>query len=235
MNRTLAVVAALAVASFIGSALLLSGQQSAIAAPPTPRPTPKPSGFPVPPPPSLPSLAPLPPKPTTEPAGPDLVRYVNVAGGWAGTLPATWRLHAGFDARSAIFTSFDPNTASFQKHDVRTRLGDVPRTEVRVNVDSWPNPAALDAAAFVAQDQANARLEGRVREISRDAITVAASDGLALTREELSSDGIWRTVAYYVFPSPNSDTMFVVSVVPGNSLHATAVSRFLDAFETVIR
>lgn len=235
MNRTLGMAAAFAVAALIGSALLLSGQQSAIAAPPTPRPTPKPSGFPVPPPPPVPSLAPLPQKPTTQPASPGLVRYVNVAGGWAATLPATWRLHAAFDARSAIFTSFDPNTAGFQKQDVRTGLGDVPRTEVRVNVDSWPNPARLDAAAFVAQDQANARLEGRVREISRAAITVAGSAGVGLTREELSSDGIWRTIAYYIFPSPSLDTMFVVSVVPGNSQHAAAVSRVLDAFETVIR
>lgn len=224
------IVASLALS--VAVTISAGSQPFSSAAQPTPKPSPS-GPLPLPTPPGGPPPAPVPP-PTTMPGSrADLRQYTNTSGSWRVEIPAAWRITAADDPAGAIITTFDPRTAVFQNGlDVRTRLGVVPPSELRVNVDVWPNADHLTVGNWV--DRASAgRVDGQVKRIDRSNTTISGQPGVVLVQQELSSDRNVRLITYYVVASRDGTNIYVISMHPADSIHAAQFRELLSRFEVL--
>ena len=232
MRRSIILVAGMSVA--LAAVLVVSGldRSFGFAAQPTPKPSPT-GPLPLPTPPGGPAPATV-PSPTTGPGSQaDLRRYTNTRGSWRVELPATWRIFASDDPAGAIITTFDPQIAGFQTGlDLRTRLGVVPRWELRIDVDVWPNPQGLSVTDWVDRTGAG-RIDGEVKRLSRNSTSVAGRSAVSLVQQELSSDGKTRVIAYYVLASRDGTRIYIISMHPTDSLWLSGFQALLARFEVL--
>lgn len=231
MRRIIAITVAGLV---LGVAVAVSGSGRLVGTAAEPTPKPSPSGLrPLPTPPGGPAPAPV-PAPTTVPGSrPDLREYTNARGSWRVELPATWRVFAADDPAGAIITTFDPTNAAFQNGlDIRTRVGVIPRTELRVNVDVWPNVQRLAVGDWIDQ-VSTGRVDGEVTRLARTNTTIAGQPAVALVQQELSSDRNTRVIDYYILASRDGTRIYVISMHPVDSVRLGEFGALLATFEVL--
>jgi hypothetical protein len=160
-------------------------------------------------------------------AAPGYRAYTSQAGGWTAEYPESWSARQLGDPLNAVFTSYDPATASWeQPFGYQRGMSVVPKEHMRINVEVWPNQKRLTAKAYV-DEVASQLIDAQL--LQRQTVTVGGRTGELLTIREDVPGGA-RTDLFAYVPSSDGTRIYVIKAWPFDSAQKAQLDHLLTTF-----
>ena len=155
--------------------------------------------------------------------------YTSAQGGWSVEYPDSWRT-ATWRVLGASFTSYDPNTAVWEKQfGSAARAGTPPQTEMRVDIEVWPNDKKLTAPAYADEFLNAPPTVSHAQVISRQNVTVSGRGAVLATLSEETPAGS-RSAIYVFVASASQDRLYLIRAFPLDSVQRTRFDHMVVTF-----
>jgi hypothetical protein len=154
--------------------------------------------------------------------------FIHPTGRWSIEYP-TESFTRDSRLQGQAFTSYDPATASWEQgRSFESAGANLPQTELRVDVEVWPNESGWDSATYASEVlKAPPHLP---RVISSSPLPLAGQQEQDVVLEEDSPWGFTRRARYVFVPRPDRTHMILIRAWPEDSTQRSELDRMIASF-----